>query len=296
MKICAIGSLAMSYHIQNIVPNDVDIVGSYEDINSFYKKAGVIEKLYPSLDGKKQIAKIDGRMYEAEIAWEGSIAEKLLNLIEADSETIERDGILIPSMNLLYMLKMSHRFLRNSPHFHKTRKDILAMEQFGCVISDSHLSFYKEREKATYTYGHPKLNVKKQDFFSDDGVKYIYEHDDIHLAVMLQDKPAYEYFKPKHSEVFCDKDMFFACSDEIRLNAVREESMVLAIERSLNMFPGLKSPKQAYLMALEKVCTSITSGFFREYAWRHYDEAAAYDGDFFFKFNVALANGKIRKV
>ena len=52
--------------------------------------------------------------------------------------------------------------------------------------------------------------------------------------------------------------------------------MVLTIERSLVPYPGKKTPEQAYLMALEKVCTSITSGWFREFVWENYEIASEF--------------------
>jgi hypothetical protein len=72
--------------------------------------------------------------------------------------------------------------------------------------------------------------------------------------------------------------------------------MVLAIERSLVPHPGKKTPEQAYLMALEKVCTSITSGWFREFAWENYEIASEYTkfADYMFaEFQEALARGEI---
>jgi hypothetical protein len=44
----------------------------------------------------------------------------------------------------------------------------------------------------------------------------------------------------------------------------------LALERSLVPFDWRSGEDYAFKKALEKVCTSITSGFFREYAWEHY--------------------------
>jgi hypothetical protein len=55
---------------------------------------------------------------------------------------------------------------------------------------------------------------------------------------------------------------------------VYEESCVLALERSQIPFPDA-SPRKSFEYALMKVCTSITSGFFREWAWEHYDDVLA---------------------
>jgi len=56
-----------------------------------------------------------------------------------------------------------------------------------------------------------------------------------------------------------------------QLNDVREEAMVLALERYL--LPGHKSSgRDAYVSALKKICTTTTKGWFREFAIDHYPE------------------------
>jgi hypothetical protein len=106
----------------------------------------------------------------------------------------------------------------------------------------------------------------------------LYDHDTIHLSVKHLDRPAYTYFKPDQNEVFCDRGMFEACDEQTRLYAVLEESYVLALERSQIPFPNMPR-KQSFDMALEKVCTSITSGWFREFSWENYDKVQALYND-----------------
>jgi hypothetical protein len=77
------------------------------------------------------------------------------------------------------------------------------------------------------------------------------------------------------AEVQCSRRLFEAVRPEIRLAAVYEESCVLAIERSLVPHPGVLTPEKAFLKALEKISTSVTSGWFREFAWENYDDAVA---------------------
>ena len=70
---------------------------------------------------------------------------------------------------------------------------------------------------------------------------------------------------------------------------------VLALERSLVPLPGVLTPKQAFDKALEKVCTSITSGWFRKFCYDNYDSIQAiYNEDFVQKFQTALEQGRIR--
>ena len=82
--------------------------------------------------------------------------------------------------------------------------------------------------------------------------------------------PAYEYFKEDKSEVFCDKDLFFRLDEQTQLYAILEESYVLALERSQIPFKDKVDPKKSFDISLMKICTSITSGWFREFAWENY--------------------------
>lgn len=283
MTIAIIGGHALRMHISLVRKSkDYDIIGSYDDVVKYIEMkmtSGFINhdekySFYPINSGKKIIARRGTLIIEAEIAWPGSTAEKLLNIIKNDPSTHNDTNYyncLIPSLDVLYMLKMSHRFLKNSPHFQKTMDDIWEMRCSNAKIREEHMEFFKEREKETYTYSHPKLNQDKKNFFSGDGVKYVFDHDSIHESMKLMKRPAYTYFKPENSEVWCSKEMFFECDEEIRINAVLEESLVLALERSQIPFPKTK-PINSFKKALEKVCTSITSGWFREYSWDHYDD------------------------
>ena len=48
------------------------------------------------------------------------------------------------------------------------------------------------------------------------------------------------------------------------------------------------------MIALEKVCTSITSGWFREFAWENFDVVTnLYNDDYITKFTNAMKDGII---
>jgi hypothetical protein len=142
-----------------------------------------------------------------------------------------------------------------------------------------------KREAETYTYAHPKLDVSKSAFFDGDGVPYVYDHDSIHEAVALMSGaiaweggsspnkpiPAYTLYMKDGAAVLTSKEKFFAVDEHVRLYGVYEESCVLALERSQIPFPDA-SPRKSFEYALMKVCTSITSGWFREFAWENYDK------------------------
>lgn len=73
---------------------------------------------------------------------------------------------------------------------------------------------------------------------------------------------------------------------------------MLALERSQIPHPGKWTPEKSFMFALEKVCTSITSGWWREYAWEHHEDAVSlYESartDYVDRFKQALAAGVVR--
>lgn len=275
--LAVIGSYAMNHWLNpedRREPKDLDIVGTYDEIDSFVKHIKKSEKIlaqYPVESGKKIFIKTDKRIIEAEVAWDNSNSLWLNNLIAKDgiSQKVMGYSMLVAPISLLYTLKMSHRYLKNSPHFLKTMKDIQVFRKYGAIIPESYEEFYKERQKIQYNYSLPKLNKTKDTFFSGDGIVYEYDHDTIHEAVKFMDKPAYTYYS--EGEVWSSKEKFASCSEEVKLFGVLEESLVLACERSQLAFTPAPEARWSFEHALFKVCTSITSGFFREYAWENYD-------------------------
>lgn len=206
-----------------------------------------------------------------------------------------------PTIAILYMMKLSHRYLRNSPHFNKTMNDIKMIRSYDPTIDffvKRHLSAALDlREKLTYNYGHPVLKQNKDTFF-DDSVPYKYDHDTIHEAVKHLDRPAYTYYMVEGAQVMCSREKFEELNLLVRLMGVLEESYVLALERSIIPYDSFNDEEKCYnafKMALMKVCTSITSGWFREFAWENYETVLqAYDYNFVKKFIAALQEGKIK--
>lgn len=230
---------------------------------------------------------MDGEHYEFEIVVQhsGSSGDMLLfNSYDEDRKIANPDELL--------MLKLSHRYLRNSPFFHKTRQDILFLRRKGVQLDEPLTALLKQREKETYTYAHPNLKQDKRSFFNDD-VPYVYDHDSIHRAV-VEGPPAYTFFSEDGEEVKSSRSKFDSLSLPARCAAGLEESYVLAIERSLVPYPGLLTPRQAFDKALEKVCTSITSGWFREFCWENYSTIQSmYDDKYYSRFQAALAAGRV---
>lgn len=215
--------------------------------------------------------------------------KELHNLLQNPEQAVE---------DVAYLLKYSHRFKKDSAHFEKTRADLFAFEKKYPGIRERVLGsptlfpILQRRELATYTNQLPKLNQTKTQFFTDS-VPYKYDHDSIHEAVKHLEKPAYQFYMAEGAQVLCSKAKWDALPEQTKLFGVLEESYVLAIERAI--VPFSTEPHKAFKKALEKVCTSITSGWFREFAWEnYYTVLSMYDEGFVLKFMVAQLKGEIK--
>lgn len=308
-NIVLIGSGALKIRAGSLLkrdPLDFDFVCSEESMNEWLSRhpnhSIVIHPDDKKADPKKPEGQWtkwaylvdDSKHVEFEIASEGSTAEELLEFVAADEQTIPTSFGLIPSLDVLFTIKSSHKYLKNSPHFWKNAKDWHLMKAMGAEIPDGLKSWLTRRKKETYWYKHPRLKkMSGQDFFDpDQGVEYVYDHDSIHRAVAIFDKPAYRYYMKDGEEVDCDKDKFFSLPEKFRIAGVAEEACVLAIERSLVPYPGKKTPREAWAFALMKVCTSITSGWFRKWGYDNLPKVMAdYPEGYWEKFEAGLKSG-----
>jgi hypothetical protein len=248
---------------------DWDFISTFPEFQKWTKQnKSLISRCTPLSDSNYHVKLHNGDNYEFEIAWDGTSGYDLLQIEH-------REGFVDPSWQLA--LKLSHRYLKNSVHFLKTMKDIQYLRAIYS-LTDIQQEWVKKREKETYTYKHPRLDVDKQAFFKDDGIRYVYDHDSIHLtqASYADDSgnmmPAYTFYMKDGSEVMTSKQKFFVIPEHFRVLGVYEESCVLALERSQIPYEFKPSPRKSFEKALMKVCTSITSGWFREYAWENYDK------------------------
>src|SRR5690606_20764251 len=121
-------------------------------------------KIYPLNNGRKMI--VEGSVNcEFEINSPGTSTEMLLDIVEGSSESIETAFGWVPTFDMLFTIKSSHKYLKDSPHFWKTLADYHIMKAFGAKVRPEYEAFLKLREKETYTYKHPSLNQDKNSFF-----------------------------------------------------------------------------------------------------------------------------------
>jgi len=293
--ILVIGSHALNHQLGNIrTPSDLDLVCHWEDLPLLQTHdLRVVPKTYNHLVGW-----LNEQRVEIHLADPDSTDYQLLTVHEQDRQhTLEGLPVTYCRTNWLYSLKMSHRYKRNSVHFLKTMKDIKLLRRVGASVPDR--TWWKARVKETLAR-HPKLNQDKDNFFNTEGIVYVYDHDSIHQAMALGPRPAYLEYLADDREVWCDVHKWNALDHQTRLAGVVEEALVLALERSQIPHDFVPDQHWSFATALHKVCTSITSGWFRNWAWEHYDEALdLYNNlpwDYVQRFKNQLATGVVKEL
>lgn len=193
--------------------------------------------------------------------------------------------VLVAPLEMLYVLKRSHAW--RARNFDKT---ITHLWKVGLVKHKPEPNSWGEylldnRKKLTmtaYPQRNPNLNQSVEDFF-DDPVNKVYNHDWLHTLYAYGDEPMYKRMQPNPDSAWCDKSMWENnMTDQEKSLCVAEECYVIATERFMvpnNFdFPS----RLAFLKALSKVCTTLCSGWFRDWAIDHFDHIFnLYDSDRF---------------
>ena len=217
-----IGSRALALRAPSCLhraPVDFDFVATqqeYEEWMAANRGKIAISKEYDLPEFNKHI--IEGSPnIEFEIIAPGSSNELLAELVK-DEECFDTPFGKIPTLDLLFTIKQSHRYKRfgsaNDHPFWKTAIDWHSMRAIGAKVRPEYNEFLKRREAESYAaQKHPKLNVSKENFFTD---VFKYDHDSIHVAMKHLDKPAYLYYGKDNEPVLSDKAKFFAVSEEVR--------------------------------------------------------------------------------
>lgn len=191
---------------------------------------------------------------------------------------ISDDKIIINGVELyplsikgLSVIKRSHLyrdyfFDKHITMYHKYLKNYAELDE-------EDFNILKRREYLTHEYfdkfKHPSLNKSVKDFFDDYVVKK-YDHDYLHTLYSYYDKPLYMNMQRDFSRAWCEKDLWDSFSYENKCKCVAEETYVIATERFLVPSNWTDNCKLSYFKALRKVCTTLTSGWFRDFAIDEY--------------------------
>lgn len=171
----------------------------------------------------------------------------------------------------LAIIKRSHlhrdlSFAKHITHYHKKLMPLVGK------FSPEDIQVLDERTRLTkdrFPFNHPKLNVTVPEFF-DDRVTKIFPHDWLHQVVAFNEVPIYTKMQRNPEMAWCSQDMWDTFTDVEKQQCVAEEAMVIAIERFLVPSDWKKPYRLSYMKSLEKVCTTLCSGWFRDYAIDNY--------------------------
>jgi len=179
--------------------------------------------------------------------------------------------INVLSMKGLSLVKRSHlhRDLSFQKHITHYWKYLEYQRKFW---TEGDYAFLDERTKMTterFPQLQPNLNQSVDAFF-DDAVNKKYKHDYLHELYAYEDSPMYTKLQTNSSSAWCSKELWNGLSQEQKLRCVAEETYVIATERFLVLNEWQYPSKLAYMKALQKVCTTLCSGYFRDFALDNY--------------------------
>jgi hypothetical protein len=305
-----IGSQALRFGLEKIgrslhrVPTDLDLLVREDEV---FNAANFMGLTYLKVAPTKVLCKApDGKMVEFDIAQYGDstslyldYAEKMGRLDQAEFCGMKID---VAPLEMLYSLKRSHR---HSPRmFHKHVQDYTLLHnifQYGKDYFEKVTALrYKEvveRERLRT----PSLNKMAVDFFDDNVSNRTFIHDQIHEVMAFGERPMFERIKIDPDKVACSKEKFDAMSLTARIRCVQEEAYVIALERCIipMLFEGeaIANPRKAYEWAVMRICTTLCSGWFREFALENYNEMMLqYDNGYVAKFLKAVEDGRIKRI
>ncbi len=220
---------------------------------------------------------------------------RLLAEVNKYSPTMEMDGMecIVACPRSLLALKRSH--IHYPLHWSKTIRDYhflkrrVKLEGDYQKIADLR-AMEKPRDRAGYS-----LNVKNEEFFagSERFVQRVYLHDDLHAATCYYDAPLWSRCKKNPDKALIDEGLFRQLDHSDQIKMVQEEAFVIALERRI-IPKRTEDHIEAFRYGLMRICTTLTRGWFREFAVENYYEIRRFDWDFVGKFEQAREAGKVR--
>ena len=148
----------------------------------------------------------------------------------------------------------------------------------------------------------PSLNKSVDQFFgqSKDYVTSHFIHDDIHKVMSHYDRPLYEKMQIDDNLAKCDKKIWTDFTYDDKCKCALEEAYVIALERKIipMLFGSGKgyTSREAFNWALMRICTTLCSGWFREFVTVNYFKIKdRMDNNYVEKFLTEYENGNITR-
>jgi hypothetical protein len=171
----------------------------------------------------------------------------------------------------LYTMKVSHGYWDINGTWDKHAADIVFLERKGCVFIPELHDILKPIWAEKYLKNPISLDQSAKDFFNN-AVSAKYVHDTVHESVAYHARPWYESYLKEGSEVLVDNAKFWGLPLESKLEAVREELYVIALERIMIPRDYKGSPGAAYRWALKRTAISLFKGRWATFLLLNLDE------------------------
>ena len=185
------------------------------------------------------------------------------------------NGKVVHVVNLvgLAIVKRSHlwRDLGFNKHITMYHKHLADSWEFAY---EDDYELLKERTALTYKMfpqATPNLNQTVEQFFTD-GVKKVHNHDYLHSLFAYSIQPMYSRLQTDSTKAWCSRELWDGLTHIEQLQCVAEEAYVISTERFLVPKNWEYPMKLAYMQSLGKICTTLCSGYFRDFAIDHYPE------------------------
>jgi len=296
-----VGSKALKFHFPNYEREvkDIDVIGYSDDVNT------LCEILLPTkIEKNRHTVLLRNITNNTDLFNTNNVEILLADNSQSLKKYMEYDNVnLFASPEVLFSLKKSH--IHFPIKFNKHIRDyILLYNYFDGVDYLDYITKinFKETEERLGKLKTPSLNKSVKEFFlqSDGYVKSYFIHDDIHRVMSHYNKPLYEMMQVDKNLAKCEKDMWNSFTFENKCKCVLEEAYVIALERRIipMIFGGGKgyTSEEALDWALMRICTTLCSGWFRQFATNnYYDIKKMVNKNYVEKFLTEYENGNIKR-
>lgn len=304
-----VGSQALNHHAQKQgigyrKPTDLDINCTEREMVRFAARHGQLDNLIETSKGHWIISQApEYRVIEFEII-EHCKSDRMYEMIlgwDVDYMAVYGEKLRIATVPILYSMKRSHRHFPRQWHKHIADYHLLKKMVGGVDIWENITKQREAETKERFGLKTPSLNKKTEEFFDDTVSNKVFIHDEIHAVMAHYDAPLYERIKVDPNLVKCSKEKFYALTEQERIECVLEEAYVIALERAIipMLFSGgpLATADKAIQWSLMRICTTLTSGWFRDYATENYPAIyGAYSREYVDKFLRAVQVGRIERI
>jgi hypothetical protein len=301
-----IGSAALKWHHpDHRPPMDVDFIAWPYEVSSFFTiNRDKILSSQTLHGGAKCVIYFTDVKVELEVAQLGSSNELLLQRGYQVNAFLYGMQVSVADVVTLLTIKKSHMTKPINWWKHITDYEILKCLA-GKEIPESHKKIYDLRVLETDTRmpsTKPYLDISNDEFFkkSQETVGRVFNHDDLHRLTKFYAIPLFDHVKIDKNKASCSRGLFEALSHTDQIKCVQEEAFVIALERII--IPDLQAertpePLKAYKWAIERISTTLTSGWFREFSIENALEILNIEKlDYYDKFKAWWDNVSLRRV